>query len=104
MQEPSGPVAVVFHDHVTGDIFCRSKKVSFLSAFNAVCSKNAVSLKVDVENSNVLRVHAVSMHDYDWIVPVVDRLCTSGHWSVKSTGEIPPSESKMDYVISQHLL
>jgi hypothetical protein len=97
------PIAVVFHDYGTGDLYCRSVVRSFAMAFDAECSKRTVSFKKEGSRGEVLRAVSSGARVYDWARSVLDQLC-DGFWNCKDLGTVVSTESSIDAVIRKHLI
>ena len=103
VSQGEAPVAVVFHDHGSGDLYCRSVVRSFSMAFDAECSKRMVSFKKEGPVGEVLRVVSSGAREYDWARSVLDQLC-DGVWVCKDLGAVLSTESSIDAVIRKHLI
>lgn len=97
------PIAVVFHDHKNGDLYCRSVVRSFAMAFDAECSKHNVSFKKEGADGEILRAVSSSPQEYDWARSVLDQLC-DGFWTMKDLGSVMSTEASVDAVIRKHLV
>jgi len=93
------PVAVVFHDYRDQVLYCRSKKESFLRAFNAVCARSGIEF---VKEDAVLRAVQHGPEDYDWMGLILDQVCED-YWSVSDIGEVRHTEVSVDAVIQRYL-
>jgi len=96
------PVAVVFHDHLDRALYCRSKTTSFLSAFEAICSKNDVTFVQEGDQLRVLRAIHRGVSDYDWAENALDQL-PGELWSVGEIGNAINSSIGIDSVIQKYL-
>lgn len=96
------PVAVVFHDHGTGDLYCRSKVRSFSLAFDAECSKRTISFQREGSDGQILKAIGSGPKEYDWARSVLDHLC-DGFWTYEDLGSIISTEANVDAVIRKHL-
>jgi hypothetical protein len=96
------PVAVVFHDHASGDLYCRSKTRSFSLAFDAGCSKQGISFQRDGSEGEILRAITSGPSDFDWARSVLDQLC-NGFWVYEDLGSVISTEANVDAVIRKHL-
>jgi len=97
------PIAVVFHNYATGDIYCRSVVRSLALAFDAECSKHQVLFKKDGSSGEILRAVSSGAHEYDWARSVLDQLCVEP-WKYRDLGTISGTESSIDAVIAKYLI
>jgi len=97
------PIALVFHDHGTGDLYCRSVVRSFAAAFDAECSKHAITFKKEGSKGEILRAVSSSPREYDWARSVIDQLC-EGFWTSKDLGTVIGTESSIDATIRKYLI
>ena len=95
-------VAVVFHDHRDHAVYCRSLKASFLSAFDASCSKKRVMFSKEDSGASVLRILDRGASDYNWISDILSDLC-SDYWNIAEHGEIVHSEHQVDLLADRYL-
>lgn len=93
------PVALVFHDYRDQTFYCRSKKLSFLRAFNARCALSDAHLSREEDS---LRAVRHGPEDYGWMGEILDQLC-SDYWSYSEISSPPNEESSIDAVIREHL-
>ena len=93
------PVALVFHDYLDRTFYCRSKRLSFLRAFNAMCERSDVDLS---REGGSLRAVRSGPEDYGWIDEILDQLCKD-YWSYSEIPASPNEESSVDAVIQKHL-
>lgn len=100
VQHEEVPVAVVFHDYREQTFQCRSRRESFLRAFNAVCSRSGVEF---FREDDVLSAVQRGPEEYDWMGSILDQIC-GDYWSVSDTGEIQSTEASVDAVIRQYLV
>lgn len=100
VQHEEIPVAVVFHDYRDQTFQCRSRRESFLRAFNAVCSRSEIEF---VRDEEILRAVVRGPEDYDWVEYILDQAC-GDYWSVSDIGEIQPTEANVDAVIQRYLV
>lgn len=71
------PVACVFADYRTGEAFCRTKSLSFLSAYDACAKRESV---VFARDGGALVVKDFGPQNFDWIDRVLKKVC-SDFWS-----------------------
>ncbi len=99
IQQKGNPVAIIFHDHLNQMCICRSKVMSFLSVFNAVCLKKDIQF---VKEKGLLRAISRGPFEYDWVDNILDHLCKD-LWSVHKQGEMISSESNINEMIHKYL-
>lgn len=90
-------VAVVFHDHISGSVICRSVKDSFKSAFDVVSSQTCLKFE---KRKGLLRAVAFFSNEYSWIDVVLSKL---SFWRIVDQGEALSMEHSIDTLVSQHL-
>lgn len=102
VNQGDSPVAVVFHDHREGVLYCRSRSASFLAAFDAVCARSGVDLVREGDQGRVLRAIHAGVEDYAWAENALDQLST-GFWSVAENGRVADVASGIDSIIRKYL-
>jgi len=99
IEREAQPIAVLFHDYTDGSLACRSRKESFLQAFNAICSKLTVRFTAE---DGVLRAVYTPPTDYGWLDQVVDRLCED-FWEIGEGGDLRNYERNIDEIAIKYL-
>lgn len=94
-------VGVVFHDYVGGYVLCRSRKLSFYRAFNAV-SDRVKSILIKASGEDCVRIRPFGVNDFGWIDRVLFETCGS-YWKIIEEGKTSNSESAIDGIVREYL-
>ena len=102
--EGKEPVAVVFHDYLTGSCVCRSKKESFLKSFEAIQSVELLRIvKEPFEGGLASRLVAIPVTDSDYAEAALN-MCLGGFWSIAGSGTCLNNEEDIDGVVGDFLV
>ena len=77
------PIACVFSDYRSGEAFCRTKSLSFLSAYDAAVQKTSVLL---VKDGDRVIVKDYGPSNFDWIENVLKSVCEE-YWRYEEGDE-----------------
>ena len=103
VSEGDKPVAVVFHDYLSGVVICRSKYESFLKSFEVLRNVGLTRFSKEVKGDNQLvRLVAVSETDYGYVDYLFNHLL-GDFWKVVEVGDCVGNEETIDQLVDQFL-